>query len=248
MGQTPCNAVSEHLAKGEIPCRAVSDYSMVCIDHAIIAQSPDKETVEVDCLLLRASSEGDTTAMREALAGGACINAQLPIMMRMADVDTMSNHMSSYEDPTRPAARSLTPLMYASDAGHLEAVKLLLSFHASVEIHDPDGMQALHFAAQSGSAGCFRSLLEAGANPLVKDDFDCDALDYVPLAEISRGPMKQEWLVLLNDANGSSLAASGAGVAMAEEIDLQAVALPVWAAEAGAVVNHIEFFEQTQHS
>lgn len=209
----------------------------VCLDHASAAKSPFGVTVEADCLLIRASGDGDTTAIAEALSRGANIDAQLPILMRMEDSDAESvlNRESSDADPARPAARSLTPLMYACDAGHREAVELLLSFDARLDVHDPDGMQALHFAAQSGSAACFRALLEAGANPTVKDDFGCDALDYVPPAVASRGPDKQEWQGLLMDAGGLSLAASpGTGAAKAEDIDRQAVVLPFWLTEAGA--------------
>jgi len=209
MGQTPCSTTC-------------------CSIRGIADKSPFGAAAEADCLLIRASSNGDTIAIREALAGGADINAQLPILMRMDDEDVYSvlGDEKNDADLTGPEARSLTPLMYASDAGHLEAVELLLSYDARSDVRDPDGMQALHFAAQSASAACFRALLEAGANPLVKDNFDCDALDYVPLAGKSHA-MKKEWLALRKDAGGLFLAgAHGVRVKTAEEIEFQAEA--VW--------------------
>jgi len=240
MGQTPCNTVSI----GQAPCNTVSESGdIVCVCHAAPAKSPFGATATADCLLIRASIDGDTTAIREALAVGADINAQLPILMRVEDedADSVLADEISHMHPTGPIARSLTPLMYASDGGHVEAVELLLKFDARLDVHDPEGMQALHFAAQSGSVACFRALIEAGADPLTKDNFDCNALNYVPLTQISCGPVtvKQEWLAFLKDDGGLSLAgAPGARVAMAEEIDLQAVALPVGAAKAGAAVFH----------
>jgi len=190
------------------------------------------KTAEADSLLIRASCDGDVDAIRKALMEGANVDAQLPILMRVEDEDqdedSIPSDESSHVDSTKLVARSLTPLMYASNAGHLKAVELLLNFDARLDVHDPDGMQALHFAAQSGSAACFKALLRAGANPLVQDNFGCDALDYVPIVEISCGPMKQEWLALLKGASVLSLAgADGVGVAIAEEIDAEVVPLPV---------------------
>mmetsp|Transcript_82105 Transcript_82105/g.158634 ORF Transcript_82105/g.158634 Transcript_82105/m.158634 type:complete len:231 (-) Transcript_82105:221-913(-) len=192
--------------------------SIALARHVLNAKSPFGETVVANCSLIRASKDGDVSGIEQAMAAGADIDTQLPILMHMPskygpeceqpvtddDDDTSLQDECSDHDAVEVKARSLTPLMFACLGGHVEAVKLLLSFGASLDLHDPDGMQALHFAAEAESAGCFRALLEAGANPLVKDNFERDALQCVPLLLIARSSAKWEWLKLFKEASGMS--------------------------------------------
>jgi len=102
--------------------------------------------------------------------------------------------------PVSHSSTGLTPLMYASNEGHVGAVKLLILRGAKLHLRDGDGMQAIHLAAKAGSAECFCALLQAGADPLVKDHLEHDALQYLPLAMISQDSAKKQWLAAWEQA------------------------------------------------
>ncbi len=74
---------------------------------------------------------------------------------------------------------SLTPLMRAAMAGHVEAVKLLIEAGADVNAHDARriGNTALNEVAGDGSFVMIEMLLEAGADPTIRGMMNLNALD-----------------------------------------------------------------------
>jgi len=194
------------------------------------------EDVEANCLLLRASKEGDIHGVKEALAAGADINTRLPVWIR---INTMVEAEDGDVSGTRQSLPlSFTPLMNASSEGHVDVVQFLLRFRANPELREADGMQALHLAAEAASVGCFRALLEAGANPLATDDFSRDALQCVPLSAVCQSAERPEWLALLKEASGiSTLDAETSDVCWAEPVANDAVAMTATATPWHSVPN-----------
>jgi len=147
-----------------------------------------------NCMLLRASRDGDLDAIHRAMADGADPNTRLPMCIR-------TGYTGAAEPRAVSVALSLTPLMHAAQEGHAEAVELLLRLGANVDLHEADRMQAIHFAAISASVDCFRILLGAGANPVATDNFGRDALECVPLSQLAASPSKGEWLQLFREVS-----------------------------------------------
>jgi hypothetical protein len=180
-------------------------------------EAPFGKVEEAKINLLRASQQGDLEGIREAMLAGAQINTRLPMWLRggSSPEDTEEDDFFSREDTFAETIETmgsenslpmrgltLTPLMYASYEGHVEAVKFLVSLRAQLDLCDTDGMQAIHLAAQGASAECCRVLLEAGANPAEKDEFGRDALQCVPFDQLSCHSSKREWTALLRIAGG----------------------------------------------
>mmetsp|Transcript_120436 Transcript_120436/g.234585 ORF Transcript_120436/g.234585 Transcript_120436/m.234585 type:complete len:284 (+) Transcript_120436:54-905(+) len=156
-----------------------------------------------NCVLLRASKDGDLEGIKKGLGDGANIDTRLPLWIRKGFAgpnDAAIDPEAEDLEPPDPTALSLTPLMHAAKEGHYQAVDLLLRLGAQVNLHEADGMQALHFAAMSASVECFRLLLGAGANPVATDNFGRDALFCVPLTQIARSSSKREWVQLFKEA------------------------------------------------
>lgn len=70
------------------------------------------------------------------------------------------------------------PLHYASTSGHLELMNLLLEHHAYIDAASPNESTPLMMAAMYGTASAVKLLLEAGADPMLRNVQGLTALDF----------------------------------------------------------------------
>ena len=70
------------------------------------------------------------------------------------------------------------PLHYAATNGHIEIMNLLLEHHAYIDASSPNGSTPLMMAALYGTASAVKLLLEAGADPTIKNTLGLTAIDF----------------------------------------------------------------------
>lgn len=70
------------------------------------------------------------------------------------------------------------PLHYAATASHIAVMQLLLDQHAYIDAASPNGSTPLMMAAMYGNASAVKLLLEAGADPTIKNDLGLTAIDF----------------------------------------------------------------------
>lgn len=75
------------------------------------------------------------------------------------------------------------PLHYAATHGHLNVMNLLLDNHAYIDAASPNGTTPLMMAAHYGTPAAVKLLLEAGADPLLKNEQGLSAIDFAQKAE-----------------------------------------------------------------
>ncbi len=75
-----------------------------------------------------------------------------------------------------------TPLHYAATSGQLQIMNLLLEHHAYIDAASPNGSTPLMMAAMYGTPSAVKLLLEAGADPLLKNDLGLTAIDFAQRA------------------------------------------------------------------
>jgi uncharacterized protein len=71
-----------------------------------------------------------------------------------------------------------TALHYAATSGHLAIIELLLDNHAYIDAESPNGTTPLMMAAHYGSPAAVKLLLEAGADPALKNQLGLSAIDF----------------------------------------------------------------------
>ena len=71
-----------------------------------------------------------------------------------------------------------TPLHYAATGGHVPVIEYLLDQSAYIDAESPNGTTPLMMAAKYGNASAVKILLEAGADPTVKNELALTALDF----------------------------------------------------------------------
>lgn len=70
------------------------------------------------------------------------------------------------------------PLHYASTNSHIEIIRLLLDNHAYIDAASPNGSTPLMMAAMYGNASAVKMLLEAGADPTLKNGVGLTAIEF----------------------------------------------------------------------
>jgi uncharacterized protein len=71
-----------------------------------------------------------------------------------------------------------TPLHYAATNSHTAVMQLLLDNHAYIDAASPNGSTPLMMAAMYGNASAVKLLLEAGADPTLKNDLGLSAIEF----------------------------------------------------------------------
>lgn len=71
-----------------------------------------------------------------------------------------------------------TPLHYAATGGHIAILQLLLDNHAYIDAASPNNSTPLMMAARYGTLDAVKLLLDAGADPLLKNDLGLTAIDF----------------------------------------------------------------------
>jgi ankyrin repeat protein len=71
-----------------------------------------------------------------------------------------------------------TPLHYAASAAKTQVITILLDHSAYIDAESPNGSTPLMMAAMYGNADCVKQLLEAGADPTIRNQVDLTAADF----------------------------------------------------------------------
>ncbi len=92
-----------------------------------------------------------------------------------------------------------TPLHYAATGGQVAVIQLLLDKHAYIDAESPNGTTPLMMAAQYGTLAAVKALMEAGADPALKNQLGQTARDFA-----ERGG-RQDVVDLISAANRAKL-------------------------------------------
>ncbi|MDO9357822.1 MAG: ankyrin repeat domain-containing protein [Polaromonas sp.] len=106
------------------------------------------------------NSQGESVLMIAALKGNLEVATRL--VKRDADVNKTG----------------WTPLHYAATGGQLAILSLLLDNHAYIDAESPNGSTPLMMAAMYGTPEAVKLLLEAGADPMLKNQQGLAAADF----------------------------------------------------------------------
>jgi ankyrin repeat protein len=135
--------------------------------HALYLAIRDQASKVTEALLVwpktdleARNAEGESPLMMAALKGNLELARRL--IDRQADVN-------------KPG---WTPLHYASTNGHLEVMRLLLEHHAYIDAESPNGTTPLMMAAHYGTPQAVKLLLEAGADPGLRNKLELTAIDF----------------------------------------------------------------------
>lgn len=75
------------------------------------------------------------------------------------------------------------PLHYAATNGHLDIMRLLLEENAYIDAASPNNTTPLMMAAHYGTPSAVKLLLEAGADPMLRNDLGLTAIDFAHRGE-----------------------------------------------------------------
>lgn len=115
-------------------------------------------------------------------ARNAADESPLMLAALAGQIDVVKRLIARDADINKPG---WTPLHYAATRGHVEIMNLLLDRNAYIDAASPNGTTPLMMAAHYGTPSAVKLLLEAGADPLLKNQQDLTAIDFAQRANRS---------------------------------------------------------------
>lgn len=105
-----------------------------------------------------------------------------PLMMAClkGQVDWVVKLIEHGADVNKPG---WAPLHYAATSGHLQIMQILLEHHAYIDAASPNGTTPLMMAAMYSTPSSVKLLLEAGADPMLKNALGLNAMDFARRAK-----------------------------------------------------------------
>lgn len=140
-------------------------------EHALLVAVRENAVKAVSALLawnkieVEPRNKADESPLMLAALGG-----QLDIAKRLIDQGADVNKTG------------WTPLHYAATRGHIELMALLLDKNAYIDAASPNGTTPLMMAAFYGTPSAVKLLLEAGADPMLRNQKDLTAIDFAQRA------------------------------------------------------------------
>ena len=77
--------------------------------------------------------------------------------------------MASNAGPNSPDEYGITPILLASQNGHIGVVKLLTAISDNIHLPSDKGRTPIHQAAKNGHIGILKILLTSTDNPIIVD-------------------------------------------------------------------------------
>lgn len=92
------------------------------------------------------------------------------------DVESLKLLLARGAEPNRPG---WAPLHYAASGGHVPAIDALLEAHAFIDAQSPNGTTPLMLAARHKHTNAVRMLVEAGADPTLRNEAGIGPAEYM---------------------------------------------------------------------
>jgi ankyrin repeat protein len=166
------------LAGGETALMTAARTGSADVVKVLMAHGADvdaRESTRQQTALMWAAARGHVAVLRALIAGGAHIGVRATVP---APAFKGGSRQVNVNDKT--VVDSLTALLFAVRAGHIDATRVLLDAGADVNESGPDGTSALTIAAINAHWELAALLLDRGADP------NASAQGWTPLHQVAR--------------------------------------------------------------
>jgi len=131
----------------------------------------------------------------------ACKNGQADVVEFLLHFNTSETHDNTTYSNIKDSTNK-TPLMFASEKGHLNIVKLLLDYNANLELKDNDSLTALLYAVKNNHLEIITFLVNIGATINLQDAslVELATEESLKLLSAEKTPFKIDYNLFLESA------------------------------------------------